>query len=292
MLFKPMLAGGGKSVQRILDSLKFPLLGSTKLDGIRGFNSSGTMYSRNLLPFGNKSIQEAYSSYTDFDGEFITGEATDPKVFSHTSSVVMSHDKTLEDTKFWAFDWRGDNKMPYFRRLENLAKDERVHVVQQVLLTSIDDVLAMEKDALSKGFEGLILRNPDSPYKVGRSTLREGHLIKLKRFVDDEAVIVGFKERMHNDNEKTLFRNGEASRSSHQAGLVGLNTLGSFVCLWHGLELLVGTGFDNELAAEVWANRDKYLGRSIKFKYFPIGVKDLPRHPVFLGFRSANDMSE
>jgi DNA ligase-1 len=35
--------------------------------------------------------------------------------------------------------------------------------------------------------------------------------------------------------------------------------------------------------------RNGAIGKLVKYKYFAIGVKDAPRHPVFLGFRSKLD---
>jgi len=33
-----------------------------------------------------------------------------------------------------------------------------------------------------------------------------------------------------------------------------------------------------------------FIGKILKYKYFDIGVKDAPRHPVFLGMRPKSDM--
>ena len=52
-------------------------------------------------------------------------------------------------------------------------------------------------------------------------------------------------------------------------------------------EFQIGTGFDAEDRKELWQqyNSGELTGKTIKFKYFPVGVKSKPRHPVFLGFR-------
>ena len=42
---------------------------------------------------------------------------------------------------------------------------------------------------------------------------------------------------------------------------------------------------------EIWNNREDYLGKLVKYKFMTTGIKDLPRHPVFVGFRSEDDMS-
>ena len=41
---------------------------------------------------------------------------------------------------------------------------------------------------------------------------------------------------------------------------------------------------------ELWNKRDSLIGKIIKYSYFPKGVKDLPRHPQFLGFRDKDDL--
>lgn len=42
--------------------------------------------------------------------------------------------------------------------------------------------------------------------------------------------------------------------------------------------------------ADFWARRDSLLGQRVKFKHLEHGAKDAPRHPVFLGFRHAEDL--
>jgi DNA ligase-1 len=52
-----------------------------------------------------------------------------------------------------------------------------------------------------------------------------------------------------------------------------------------GVEFHVGTGFTAADRALMWAKPP--IGETVKYKFFPVGVKDKPRHPVFLGFRPA-----
>jgi hypothetical protein len=66
-----------------------------------------------------------------------------------------------------------------------------------------------EELKLAKGFEGIMLRDPTRRYKHGRSTLKEGGLAAIKRFVDAEAVIVDSYEQQENTNDKQINgRNG------------------------------------------------------------------------------------
>jgi DNA ligase-1 len=120
--------------------------------------------------------------------------------------------------------------------------------------------------------------------------LKEGTLLKLKRFVDSEYEIVGFEERMHNGNEATKDELGNTKRSSHQENKVGRGDLGALVLRCDAGTFNCGTGFTDAMRAEIWANRDGYLGKLAKVKSFLIGVKTLPRFPTFLGFRAPEDM--
>jgi DNA ligase-1 len=58
---------------------------------------------------------------------------------------------------------------------------------------------------------------------------------------------------------------------------------------WPGQTFNIGTGFDDFTRANIWAKRDEFNGRSVKFKFQAIGTVDKPRIPVFLGFRHAED---
>ena len=42
----------------------------------------------------------------------------------------------------------------------------------------------------------------------------------------------------------------------------------------------------------MWADPEALIGRTIRYRYFAIGVKDRPRHPVFDGFREGADLPE
>ena len=171
-------------------------------------------------------------------------------------------------------------------------KKERGGVfLQSKLLTSTEDILAYEEEVLGMGFEGLILRRPGTLYKFGRSTEKEGALMKLKRFVDFECEIIGFEEEMENTNEPFKNEVGGTARNSMKAGMKGKGRLGSIIVRRVGSDVVfnVGTGFTGEEREAIW--KDRPMGSLIKVKAFPLGSKDKPRHPVFLGFRSKLDLS-
>lgn len=273
------------------EKLRFPVLASPKLDGIRAYVKDGVVLSRQNKPIPNDLVQSLFSKYEHFDGELIVGSPTDPMCFRNTVSGVMSEEGE-PDVTFYVFDHLGDGSVPYHVRLGviNAHRFEAVSALKQTYLESHSALKQYEAHCLTAGYEGVILRCPNAPYKQGRSTVREGYLLKVKIFLDDEATVVRFEERMHNTNEATVSETGRTKRSSHQAGKVGRGDLGALVVWWKGQVFSIGTGFTDAERQHIWDNQNKYLGALVKFKYFPVGGYEAPRHPVFAGFRDRRDM--
>jgi DNA ligase-1 len=227
------------------------------------------------------------------DGELLAGDPCAPDVYRKTVSMVMSEDADITGLNYHVFDVQCPG--PFTQRYE-VARgylnggQEGVQLVPQVLARDADALLRLEAEWVGKGYEGAILRKPDGPYKHGRSTRKEGYLLKLKRFADSEALVIGVTELMHNGNEAKTNELGHTARSSHKAGLVGTCVLGALSvrdCV-SGVEFEIGTGFTAEDRAELW--RVPPIGKLAKYKYFAGGSKDKPRFPVFLGWRDRRDV--
>lgn len=294
-LFKPMLAA-----EADLTKLRFPLLASAKLDGVRAIVRDGVVLSRSLKPIPNKQVQSVFKHLSFFDGELIVGDPRSKTCYRDTTSHVMSLEKEITDLRFYVFDHvkyptdRYQNRVVEINRSNKSVSGElgTMFVLPQYVVTCLKTLLELEEKLLNEGYEGLILRDPDASYKFGRSTANEGRLLKLKRFVDAEFEVIGFEERMHNGNEATTNELGRTKRSSHKAGKSGRGDLGALLLRdQNGLTFNCGTGFDDTERAAVWNNQAAYLGKYAKVKYFAIGMKDAPRHPVFLGWRDEKDMS-
>lgn len=300
--FKPMLAKDGD-----LSKIKFPVVVQPKLDGIRCSIVNGKPVSRTLKPIPNKEIHEALSDprLEGLDGELIVGEVTASDCYRTTVSFVMSHDKTGEPWVFHVFD-KWDEPGGFWNRFSGARKTifpegaslglcDRVCIVTTSTALDSDHLEQIEEFHIDLGHEGIIVRVGDAPYKFGRSG-KAGPLLKVKRFVDFEAEVIGVYEEMRNDNEATTNALGHTERSSHQENKVGKDTLGGLELraingLWEGAEFRCGTGFDRATRVTLWRMwHDPFMpeftaGQVVKVKSFPIGVKDKPRHPVFLGFR-------
>lgn len=287
---KPMLAA-----QADLNKLKYPLYASPKLDGIRGVIVNDELRSRSLKHIPNPHVSARFSlrHYNGLDGELILGAPVAKDVYRVTNGACAREHGT-PDVKFYVFDFH--NMRGGFNgrlgALEKFQGDKHIVVVQHRLIKNEKQLLAYEAECLEQGYEGLILRSQLGEYKFGRSTIKEGGMLKLKRFLDSEAEIIEVYEEMENTNEKVTNELGRGARSSHQAGLRGKSRAGGLrvVDCTSGVEFSVGTGLNDEDRSFFWTHRKAVVGKLIKYKYFPVGVKDAPRHPVYLGGREKWDL--
>lgn len=309
-MFKPLLAETAED----LSKLRYPLLASPKLDGIRCVKLDGKALSRKLKPIPNDFVRNwVEANLPDgIDGELLLRDYRAP--FNEVSSAIMSKDGE-PDFVFAAFDllqgpasglfkqndqdlgfWQRD--LGFWQRFASLCdwaacmNPQRLHVVPHHWATDrimLENVVGLH---LRDGYEGTMVRDPAGRYKFGRSTLREGILLKIKPFVDEEATEVGVVEQMENTNEATKDNLGHTKRSSAKAGKVGKHMLGALQCVTEdGAEFEIGTGFTEEQRIAWWGSLLGLglVGRQVKFKHQPppggrlAGVS--PRFPVFLGWR-------
>jgi len=274
-------------------TLPYPVAVTPKLDGIRCLiNAKDECVSRTLKPIPNSYIRKVLSrsAYRGFDGELIVGDPTAKDVYRKTNSIVMNKNKecTPVDFLYVIFDWNNDLTSSYSDRQQELqyyAHDMELpikYLTPEVMESELA-LLEYESKCLEIGYEGIVIRDLDGRYKYGRTTMKEQNAWKLKRYLDSEALVIGIEEEMHNANEAEKNELGRTKRSTSKAGLIGKGTMGALLCrdLTSGVEFSIGTGFDAEDRA-----RTDWIGKTVKYKYFPIGVKDKPRHPVYLGERN------
>lgn len=306
MSFKPNLASPADFA-----ILRYPVLASRKLDGIRATvhvdkDGRATFMSRSMKPLPNAYLQRELRRTGDeligFDGELIVGPPNVSDTFRTTTSHVMSEESTgfrFTYHAFDLFDFPGTYLSRYAVLKNRLWAPNPPSWARLDIPAKITDQAALdiyEQQALDDGYEGVMVRDPRGLYKQGRSTAKEQGLLKVKRHEDCEALVIGWEERQHNGNEAYTNELGRTARSSHQANKVGLGTLGTLLVRglpdtpYANVEFAVGTGFNDQDRSSLWALRDRLPGKIVRVKYFPLGSKDKPRHPVFSGFRDVRDL--
>lgn len=299
MITKPLLASAVEDIT----TLKYPIGATTKLDGVRCLKIGDKVVTRNFKPFPNHYIRTTLEKILP---DQIDGEVLYPgKTFNEVQSMCMT-EAGEPDFIFYAFDYvKDDLAKPYCKRMEDLLDwyhwntgetknliNKHVICLFPEIINNVKELEKYESLCLSKGYEGVMIRDLQGKYKTGRSTIREGILLKMKRFTDAEAIVLNMEEKMHNENaaEKDAF--GRTKRSSHKANLTGADTLGALVVkdCKSGLEFRIGSGFDDAMRAEIWNHQKKYLNKILTYKFQSSGAKTLPRFPIFKGWRDPRDI--
>ncbi len=296
MITRPLLA---EELENLGD-VKFPVMISPKFDGIRCLKVNGNILTRSFKDIPNNYIREFLRTFAadGMDGEVVT--YTNGKIddFNVIQSKVMSEDGE-PDFRFIVFDFvTGSLDVPFKERydyLDSFPYDDRLEPCQHLHVHNLEQLKEAEERLVKQGYEGIMIRDPNGRYKCGRSTLKEGILLKYKRFEDSEAEILELREQEKNIGVKGINELGRTKRSHKKADKAPANTLGEFRVkdLKTGKEFCIGTGqgLTKQLRQEIWDDKDKYVGKIIKYKYQGCGQKDLPRFPSFLGFRDIRDMS-
>lgn len=284
-LKQPMLAVA--TIPCLETEVSYPCYMQPKLDGIRCIAIEGVAYSRKMKPIPNKYIQAFFTEHKlhGLDGELmVMGD------FNKVQSAVMSEDGE-PDFYYAAYDF-WDSSLPYTERVElyksvvcSVNNDFHLRSVHPVLVENAEQAANLVTQFVGLGYEGGMLRSMAGRYKQGRSTIKEGYLLKLKSFLDDEAVVIGFEERLQNTNEQERDERGYAKRSSKKEGMVGADALGSLLVRWNDVEFSIGSGFTDNQRKEIWCNRGKYLGKLVTFKYQELSKYGIPRFPTFKWWR-------
>lgn len=294
-LLRPLLAA--KTTDEDLKKLRYPLLLSPKIDGVRALVVNGKLMSRTMKEIPNRHTQALFGrpELEGLDGELVVGNPWDKNLMQQTMSGVMSVGGT-PDVSYHVFDlWNG--RREFADRLPDVApyqyRQYEIRFVPHTWVNSYEEILEIESEYTLQGYEGVMLRAPDGIYKQNRSTLREGILLKVKRFHDSEAVILDYEPLMRNHNEQFRDERGYAKRQTVSSNKEADDLLGSLSvrCLETGQTFSVGTGFTEAQRIQLWERRHELSGQIIKYKSFKVtGVLEKPRFPVFLGFRDVRDM--
>jgi DNA ligase-1 len=298
-----------------------PTMASWKYDGMRCLLAGGYAFSRKMLPFPNHFLQKWINArepwLNGLDCELIVGPPNTQTTY-HTTQSAINREEGRPDFKLYVLDHWDMEGEPAEARYEHLKARfqefpddilERLVLVEQFPIRLPIQLKELHVQAVALGYEGLMCKNPVKPYKYGRSTLKEGILLKFKDFDRSEIRITSVKQGMKNNNEKKTNELGKAKRSSHKANKVPQDIVGGFIgedinplSPFYSKTITVGPGsFTKDVLKALWKKHIEWIaggkkgqgpleGRILTYKYQKSGVKDLPRHPGAMGFRDKYDM--
>ena len=142
-----------------------------------------------------------------------------------------------------------------------------------IVVTSETDLLTLKEQWIADGYEGIMVRNMNSPYEDKRSY----NLQKLKDFIDKEFIIVGINEGEgalagHAGSFKFALHDNEAD--AFIAGLSGDKQ--------HFNAKLVGS---RERLKHYFDNPQEALGKKGTVRYQNLSKDGIPRFPVCQSIR-------
>lgn len=318
LTFEPMLAS---SEIPTLGEVPLPSLMSFKYDGLRALCTGTVVMSRQMIPLPNRFLQDFMQFNAAYlhglDCEVIVGPPNLPTTYNTTQSAIMTAEGR-PDFKLYVLDnWdmEGESAEDRYAYLQSAVEamppylQDRVNLVRQELVKTPGQIEQFYLQSVAAKYEGAMAKRADGYYKYGRSTLKEGILLKFKQFADSEIRIDKLVQGQKNENEKGVSNIGKAKRSSHKANQTPQDIIGRFEGVdinpaspFFEQRVNVGPGnFKKETLRALWKlhlawlasgmkGKSPVIGRILTYKYQVVGVKDKPRMPTAKGFRDKIDM--
>ena len=136
----------------------------------------------------------------------------------------------------------------------------RIQFVPQIEVSGWDNMMKLHNEYVSEGWEGLVIRDPERPYKPNGRT---NDMIKIKVYKDDCFKVVG-----------------------KEAGLRGSEDMVFIMQMPDGRTFKAKPFGDREQKQEYWINfEEKYNGHIGECKFFYYSDDGIPLQPAFKAFR-------
>lgn len=259
----PMLAHG---YDKHSHKIQFPAFVQPKLDGVRmlcGYHDHKIVcISRTGKPFPSSAldpiIMEAQKILIPgmwLDGELYSQSITFEEIVSacrkETSDINIEfhvYDLLYTDTAAWSFEDR-------HKKIQELIP-QQFNKIKRVDTYTVDnhDQVCEYHDVFVKHYEGIMIRNKNSPYKQTRSY----DLQKFKNFQDNEFVIVDIKEAIGNDTGTAIIQ-----CKTEQGNSFWVRPRGT-----------------REYRAEMLRQKDLLMYKLMTVRYQNLTDKGIPRFPV------------
>ena len=285
-VFSCMLAHDGAKHPK---KIKGDCLVEYKYDGVRVLaivkNGRATLYSRNGKIFNNFPHIENALSKSEYNNFVFDGEVMSDDFQALMKQVYRKSGAKTDDAYLALFDLlplkefnNGKSKLNSIERKEELNKlsktfDNVIKLVDYEIINFDNEdgqnkFSAMNKEALDKGFEGLMIKPNDNYYECKRSHA----WLKIKPFIEVTLKVVDIQEG-----------------SGKHAGKLGAFQVegeddGKF------FSLSVGSGLTDDDREKFWSAKDRLIGRMVEIRADAItqsieGDHFSLRFPRFKNFR-------
>lgn len=285
-VFSCMLAHDGAKHPK---KIKGDCLVEYKYDGVRVIaivkKGKATLYSRNGKIFHNFVHIENALSKPEYNNIVFDGEIMSNDFQALMKQVYRKSGAKTEDAYLALFDIlplkefnEGKSKLNSFERKQELKKLSKTFVNEIKLveyeIINFDDeegqekFLEMNKEALDKGFEGLMIKPSENYYECKRSHA----WLKIKPFIEVTLKVLDIQEGTGKHEGKL----GAFSAEGEDGGKF--------------FSLSVGSGLTDDQREKYWAAKDELIGRLIEVRADAItksfeGEHYSLRFPRFKSFR-------
>tara|TARA_R110000744_G_C19371578_1_gene562708 strand:- start:10212 stop:11144 length:933 start_codon:yes stop_codon:yes gene_type:complete len=309
MSWKPMLATNAN-----LDKLVLPKLGSVKLEGVRGEFTPNGLFTRPLKRFNNGMLLSEkfielilYCSENDIivEGEFYKHGMP----FNEISSICRRKGhQGVDKLEFHIFDiyisgmqtTRFDKRCVLMENIMKSISSKSIKLIPQIFHETKEEIVEHYERALTQGYEGWVLKDPDGVYKKGRSTVLEGTYLRLKPEDTFDGKVIEIIERFENlcDSEVNELGQLKKRQDKDMKASTGLAAVALVECKGFNKPIRVSLSrgildyTDTKKSpsrASIFRNRASFIGRNIRFVGFTIKGMDLPRSPRFDDWRTDLD---
>jgi DNA ligase-1 len=287
-----------------------PMMASHKLDGMRCIIKNGEILSREFKPIQNKQLNERFEPLKKlsvaanmiFDGELYSHELNFQEIMHYCKTEDLGDEPLPESINFYCFDCLyGVDPETYpnmtasmrYEFIEEMNTMNLPHFVglEQRIVNTPEQVKQMFEEALAAGFEGLILKDPNSKYKFGRLTTHSGMGYKFKPYQTFDAKIIAVEQATEVDPkaERKVGELGYHKTSRKKGDRILIEKASAFRVPYDGKEVKVSLAMTDKEKEQVWKEKELYIGKTIEYKAMLVGSKDLPRHPVYIRMRPDKD---
>jgi|LauGreDrversion4_2_1035121.scaffolds.fasta_scaffold02916_1 ATP-dependent DNA ligase len=250
--------------------IRFPCFVQPKLDGTRcvGVPLKG-LFSRNRKPYPHldhiRTELDRLPPQFVLDGELYSTELTFQEIVGLVKAKTLKAGDLEKQKKIQLHVYDLICPLTYDERRANLSILFRRCTFKHIVLVKTErcedhkQMLEKHADYISQGYEGIMLRNQDGPYKGSRSA----DLQKYKEFLDKEYKIVGYQEGQGLEQGCVIW----TCRTE-------LGT--TFACRPRGTR---------EDRQRLFEEGDQYIGKWLTVRYQEETDDGLPRFPVGISFR-------
>lgn len=309
-VFKPMTAHKYNEKKKKGDKyvnnkhIKFPCIVQPKLDGVRCF----AYLKDNKVIFMSRAGKEFYNLKEQREellksGLLDNGQILDGELYCHSLKKISRFNKIISACRkkenkpdkeldkvieLHVFDvFTMDNlKTHFIKRFGEFEKDFRKYEYRYIkLVETIIDIREIDIDDMHDsfvdwfGYEGLMLRNDESPYELNK---RSKNLQKYKKFMDSEFVVVDANKGQGTQDGAVIWIcdkrvNFKEVQDELNNGTYDINNGNTFKCSPKGLTI--------EECIEQYDNREEFIGKLLTVAYQELTEDSIPRFPKGVGFR-------